>query len=143
MLQNQDGTTIVEAMSAILIFIVIMVGGLHYFFLPQAIFARQKIKRLAIVDARQKMESVATLGYNQVSSALNESGVPVVLGTITGSRTTTITEVDDPADGVGANDADGVLVDYKKITVQISWNDGNNQQISFSTNVSEFGRIGE
>lgn len=127
--QNQNGMTVVEVMSAILIFAIIMVGGLNYFFLPQAIIARQKMKRLAIVDARQKMESIAALNYDQVTSALNESGVPVTLGTITGTRNTTITEIDDPADGLDTNDADGVVVDYKNITVQISWNDGNNQQI--------------
>lgn len=137
--RDQDGTTTVEVMSAILIFMIIMVGGLNYFFLPQAIIARQKMKRLAISAARQKMESLLALNYNQLTSALNESGTVVSLGTVSGSRKTTITELDDPADGLSGNDADGNLVDYKIITVEISWSDGNNQTVSLTSRVSEFG----
>lgn len=132
--------TLVEVMVAILVFLIIMVGGLNYFVLPQTVIVRQEVKRLALSNALQKMESLAALSFAQLNSSLNESGTSLTLGSVSASRQTTITEVDDPADGQGVFDGDGDLVDYKNVVVEISWNDGNSQVITLSTEVSKFGR---
>ncbi len=167
-LPNQDGTTLVEVMVGMLVFLVIMLGGLQYFALPQNIIVRQKLKRLAVSVAQQKMESIIALGYNQITTALNESATVVSLGSINGTRNTTITEFDDLANGQGdcgcpvgqtavihgggmlCSDAASLAThlahgdlyfmceaDYKSIDVEISWNDGNNQKVSFTTMVSD------
>lgn len=136
---NQDGTSIVEVMIAIVIFMIVMVGGLNYFTLPQSTIARQKMKRLAIAAAQKKMESIAAL--NNVTTGLNESSTPDTLGTLPVLRTTTVTEVDDPADGLGGSDSDGDVADYNIVTVEIDWNnDGNAHQVCLTTKVSKFAK---
>ncbi len=58
---NQNGTSIVEVMIAIAVFMIIMIGGLNYFTLPQSTVAREKIKRLAFAAAQQRMETLLAL----------------------------------------------------------------------------------
>ncbi len=139
MVHNQKGTSIVEVMIAVFVFMIIMVGGLNYFTLPQATVAREKIKRLAFAAAHQRMETLLELDYIAITADSNETATPVTLATRTASRNTTVTEVDDAADGLGGSDADSETVDYKSITIEITWNDGNNKSASITTKVSEFG----
>ena len=118
---------------------VIMIGGMSYFTLPQASNARQKMKRLAVSEAKQRLETFLGLGFHAVVTDSNETGTSVTLAGLTGSRDTTITYVDDAGDGTGGSDADSDSVDYKTITVSISWNDGNSRSISLSTKINAFG----
>jgi len=106
-------------MVAIVVFMVIMIGGMSYFTLPQASNARQKMKRLAVSEAKQRLETFLGLGFHAVVTDSNETGTSVTLAGLTGSRDTTITYVDDAGDGTGGSDADSDIVDYKKITVSI------------------------
>ena len=128
-----------ETMVAIAVFMIIMIGGLNYFTLPQAIVGREKLKRLAFAQAHQRMEALLELDYTAITADSNETATPVTLATRTGLRNTAVTEVDDPADGLGGGDADADSLDYKSITVDITWNDGNNKSASITTRVSEFG----
>ena len=138
-LLNQNGSSVVEVMVAIVVFMVIMIGGTSYFTVPQAVGARQKMKRLAVSEAKQRLETFLGLGFHAVVTDSNETGTSVTLAGLTGSRDTTITYVDDAGDGTGGSDADSDIVDYKTITVSISWNDGNSRSISLSTKISGFG----
>ena len=135
---NQKGTSIIEVMIAVTVFIIIMIGGLNYFTLPQSTVAREKIKRLAFAAAHQRMETLLALDYTAITADSNEASTPLTLATKAASRNTTVTEVDDAADGLGGSDADSETVDYKSITIEITWNDGNNKSASITTNVSEF-----
>ena len=45
------------------VFIIIMVGGLNYFTLLQSTAVREKIKRLAFAAAQQRMETLLALDY--------------------------------------------------------------------------------
>ncbi|MFQ5639839.1 MAG: prepilin-type N-terminal cleavage/methylation domain-containing protein [bacterium] len=136
--KDQDGMTLVEVMIAILIFLIIMVGGMNYFIQPQVIIARQKIERLAIMAAHSRLETILALNYDDITTALNEKGVKIVLAKITGVRKTTIKYVDDPADGKGLSDKDGETIDYKTITVKIAWPGVKNRSLVLSTKVSGF-----
>ncbi|MCH8875174.1 hypothetical protein IH824_20840 [candidate division KSB1 bacterium] len=121
--RNQPGASIVEVTIAMVVFIIIMVAGVNYYFLPQATIGRQKTKRLVVSAARDKMEKLIALQYAGVTPDSNETNTPVTVGNTTINRTTTITEVDDAADGLSGADADSDTVDYKLITVAMSWND--------------------
>ncbi len=136
--KDETGTSLVEVMVAIVVFMIIMVGGLTYFTLPQSTAVREKIKRLAFAAAHQRMETLLALDYTAITADSNEASIPVTLATKAASRNTTVTEVDDAADGLGGSDADSETVDYKSITIEITWNDGNNKSASITTNVSEF-----
>jgi cytoskeletal protein RodZ len=128
-------------MVAIVVFMVIMIGGLNYFTVPQAIMAREEMKRMAVAAAQQRMETLLQSDYTEVTADSNETDTPVPLANISGLRTTTVTEIDDAADGLGGSDADGNTVDYKNVMVLITWSDGNSQSLSFTTTVSEFDNL--
>ena len=136
--KHETGSSIIEVMVATVVFLIIMIGGLQYFVLPQSITVRQKIKRLAVVTAAERMETLLALDYTAVTADSNETNTPVTIGNISGYRNTTITQVDDSADGLGGSDADGETVDYKTVTVNISWH-GNDRQFTLTTELSEFG----
>ncbi len=136
--KDETGTSLVEVMVATVVFMIIMVGGLTYFTLPQSTAVREKIKRLAFAAAHQRMEALLALDYIAITADSNEVAIPVTLATKAASRNTTVTVVDDATDGLGGSDADSETVDYKSITIEITWNDGNNKSASITTNVSEF-----
>jgi len=128
--------TLVEVMIAVLIFTVVMLGGMNYFALPKSAIVRQKVKRLAISAAHDHLDSLASLDYDRITRALNERGRKISLGKLAATRTTIITLVDDRADGLGANDADGDRVDYKIFTVRIRW--GRSRSLALSSAKSKY-----
>ena len=120
-------------MIAIVIFMIIMIGGHAYFSRSQMIIAYDRTKRLAVAAAAERMEYIRQLGYAAISSSLDETAVTISLGSRSGTRTTTITNIDDAGDGLGGSDADGNSVDYKQITVEIAWQSSSAQTYSLST----------
>jgi len=136
-LRRQNGTTLIETMIAMVVFLIIMLGGIQYFFLPQTTMARQKFRRLAISAAKNRLESIRSMDYVQITTALNETNAPISLGDISGERSTTISLVDDPADGSDTNDKDGNLVDYKIMDVSVSWNIHKIRNVFLATVISD------
>jgi len=51
--KDETGTSIVEVTIAMVVFMIIMAGGLNYFTLPQSTAVREKIKGLAFAAAQQ------------------------------------------------------------------------------------------
>ncbi len=137
LIRNQIGTSLTEVMIAVVVFLIIMVGGLNYFLLPQSTIARQKIKRVAISAAQRRMESLLALSFSDVTTDSNETDTAVLLGSITALRSTTVTLVDDAADGLSGADSDADTVDFKSITVDLSWNSGGNREVSYTTIISD------
>jgi len=136
--KDETGTSMIEVMIAIMVFMIIMVGGLQYFTLPQQIVARKKIKRLAVAEAQRRMEALLSLGFTGVVTDSNETNTSVTLAGITGNRNTTVTFTDDSADGLAGSDADSDTVDYKAIMVNVTWNDGNSQSVTLTTILSAY-----
>lgn len=132
--------TLVEVMIAILIFLIIMVGGMNFFTLPRSILSREGARRLALAAASSRLESLLALDYLSLDAGLNESATKLKLAGFEATRKTTVSAMDDPKDGKGLLDTDGNPVDYKKVTVEIHWFDGLNQQVVLTTYVSEFGK---
>ena len=85
--KDETGTSMIEVMIAIMVFMIIMVGGLQYFTLPQQIVARKKIKRLAVAEAQRRMEALVSLGFTGVVTDSNETNTSVTLAGITGNGT--------------------------------------------------------
>ena len=97
------------------------------------------MKRLAVSEAKQRIETLLALGFTGVKTDSNETSTAVTVASLAGYRSTTITYVDDAADGTGGSDADSDTVDYKSITVKITWNDGTADSVSLDTKVSAYG----
>ena len=135
--KDETGSSIIEVMIATVVFIIIMVGGLNYYLQPRIIIVREKVRRLAVSAGQQRMETLRALDFSAVTADSNETDTSITLGAINGLRSTTVTLVDDAADGLAGADADADTVDYKTILVTVSWTSGNQQQLAFSTIVSK------
>lgn len=93
-----------------------------------------KTRSIATAVAESQMEYIRSLSYDQVGTV---GGIPT--GSIAQNATTTmngiafpvrtfIQYVDDPADGIGAADTNGITTDYKRIKVSVSYYANNQTQ---------------
>ncbi|MDD5230605.1 MAG: hypothetical protein PHC43_04695, partial [Candidatus Marinimicrobia bacterium] len=55
---------------------------------------------------------------------------------IIAERSTVVTSIDDPIDGLATADADTDSADYKQIVTTIRWSDKSTYQVSLSTYIS-------
>jgi hypothetical protein len=122
------GFTLIEAVvvsAVVLIFLVGLIGMTIYVF-DLITNARAKLSALAAVSER--MEFIRSLPYNSVGTV---AGIPsgaipqqrtVTLNAYTFNERVLIQYVDDPADGVGPADRNGILSDYKQVKIEYSWN---------------------
>ena len=90
-----------------------------------------KDEATATAIANNQMEYIRSLPYNSVGTV---GGIPA--GSIAQNATTTedglgygvrtlVEYYDDPADGLGVNDTNGITTDYKKIKVVVTYSEGN------------------
>lgn len=93
-----------------------------------------KTRSIATAIAESQMEYIRSLSYDQVGTV---GGIPT--GTIAQNATTTmngisfpvrtfIQYVDDPADGIGSSDTNGITTDYKRIKVSVAYFANNRTQ---------------
>lgn len=93
-----------------------------------------KSRAIATAVAESQLEYIRSLSYDQVGTV---GGIPA--GPVPQTSTTTengltfpvrtlITYMDDPADGIGAADANGITTDYKRIKVSVSYFANNRTQ---------------
>lgn len=102
--------------------------------------SRAKLSALSV--ANDRMEYFRSLPYDDVGTV---AGIPS--GSIPQNSTTTLNGidfrervlveyVDDPADGVGASDATGIVSDYKRLKLEYSWETrGETNKISLVSNI--------
>jgi prepilin-type N-terminal cleavage/methylation domain-containing protein len=121
-MHNKKGVTLVEVMVAILIFTIVMLGGLVFFFYGRTHISHSNHQRMALELAKEKMETWKADDYDNV---LNENEPNIPLGGIQFSRNTVVNEV-----LVG-----GV---YKEVTVTTSWQEkGNPVSVQIITIIAE------
>jgi hypothetical protein len=93
-----------------------------------------KTRSIATTIAESQMEYIRSLSYDQVGTI---GGIPA--GTIPQVSTTTqngiafpvrtlVEYVDDPADGTGSGDSNGITTDYKRIKVSVTYFANNHSQ---------------
>lgn len=87
---------------------------------------------MAWISMSSQLERALNLGYDALQDSLPESSMPLVLNGIQGYRTTTVTSIDDPLDGVAPTDTQ--VPDYLKVTVTFAWFTSGNVTDSVSVN---------
>ncbi|HEC30774.1 MAG TPA: carboxypeptidase regulatory-like domain-containing protein, partial [Candidatus Yonathbacteria bacterium] len=89
--------------------------------------AHQKARIGAVAISNQRMELIRNLPYDDVGTV---SGIPggnipqnenISLNGINYTRRVLIQYVDDPKDGTGALDTNGLTADYKRVKIETSW----------------------
>ena len=127
-IDNEQGTTLIEAMITILIFFIVVFAGGSFFYGGNIMTDRAKIRRLAVDLAVEKIEWLSSLDYSQLENEI-ENGSVVQLGTKNGIRKVFIEMIDDSLEGFGINDFDNNADDYKKTIVEVSWVNTDTQKV--------------
>lgn len=129
--QYTRGVTLVESLVVIAI-ITIILGALFLSFRAVLLLtAENRAQLTALSFANDQLEYIRSLSYSEVGTV---SGIPngplqqVSTSTHNGIefvRKILVEYVDDPADGTGAADANGITTDYKRARVEYKWSVGN------------------
>lgn len=105
----------------------VFVGIASAFQLSVKIVTNNKARAGAIALADQRMEYIRSLSYSAVGtvggipSGLIPQNETVVFNGVSYRRRTYIEYDDDPKDGTGASDTNGIIEDYKSVKVQVLW----------------------
>jgi len=107
--------------------LVIFIGITGAFQLSVDVVSNNKARSGAIALAGERMEYVRSLAYGSIGTS---GGIPagniaqseiVPLNAVTYTRRTVVEFADDPKDGLGAADTNGITSDYKTVKVDVAW----------------------
>lgn len=117
-----------DAVVGTALMLVVFVGIAGAFRLAVMAVGNNKARAGAIALANERLEFIRSLSYNAVGTA---GGIPagalaqeesVEINDVSYTRRTFISYEDDPADGLGGADENGIETDYKAVKTEVSWN---------------------
>ncbi|HWP61142.1 MAG TPA: carboxypeptidase-like regulatory domain-containing protein [Candidatus Paceibacterota bacterium] len=126
-LRSESGVTLIDTLVGIGLMMIVFAGIAATFELALDIMANNKARAGAIALADERMEYIHSLSYAAIGTV---GGVPsgtiapsesVSLNGIHYTRRTIVAYEDDPKDGTGAADANGIVEDYKAVKVDLAW----------------------
>ncbi|MBV9349749.1 MAG: carboxypeptidase regulatory-like domain-containing protein, partial [Patescibacteria group bacterium] len=122
-----EGMTFIEMLVGIAILLIVFLGLFAAFQLSINLVFSTKAKTGAVALVNEKLEYIRGLSYDAVGTV---GGIPggnipqteqKTLNNITYTLSTLVQYVDDPADGTGASDQNGITADYKTVRVEADW----------------------
>lgn len=124
---HTSGLTLMDVLVGVALLSLVFYGIFGVFRLSIVLIGSNKAKVGALSLAEERMELIRSLPYTEVGVV---GGIPagnlahieeITLNNIDYTRRTFVTYHDDPADGLGEADENGITADYKKVKVEISW----------------------
>ena len=113
-----------EALVASIVFLAGVMGVMSYLSFGRIALRIQERRRSAAMTAHSRLEELRTVAYSSLPS-FAEEGAEVDVQGITGSRVTTIEDVDEDEDDT---------VDYRRATVTVSWQEyGRTEEVELVT----------
>jgi len=134
---NLRGFSLVEVLVVASILLLVF-GGLLYgykFTLDLVLVSRSEMTAMSLMNSQ--MEYIQSLAYDAVGT---QGGVPAgpilqnsttTLNTISFNQRVLIEYVDDPADGTGSADSNGITTDYKRVKIEYTWTVAGNERSMF------------
>lgn len=125
--REQRGMTLVDTLVGIALMLVVFLGIFAAFELGVDVVQNNKARAGAVDLADQRMEYIRSLSYDAIGTV---GGIPsgalaqsenVSWNGVAYTRRTVVDYEDDPADGTGTSDANGIPEDYKAVKVDVSW----------------------
>jgi hypothetical protein len=125
--RGERGSTLLDAVVGTALMLVVFIGIVGAFRLTVMAVSNNKARAGAIALANERLEFVRSLPYASVGTS---GGIPagniaqtetVNVNDVAYTRRTFISYEDDPADGSGGADTNGVRTDYKAVKVTVSW----------------------
>ena len=121
------GVGLLEIVVGVSLMTTVFVGMFGVLQLGTRLATDNKSRTGALALATERMEYIRSLDYDDIgvvggdpSGALVAS-VPINLNNIAYTQRTYIVYVDDPKDGIGGSDSNGITDDYKRVKVEVSW----------------------
>ena len=139
-LKKNTGFSLIESLIGTALMLAVFVSIFGVFNLSIKMVEKTKAKAGAVALANEKMEMIRNLPYKDVGTVggMVPGGIPqtetVFLNGIEYTRRVDIRYVDDPKDGEGASDENGIEADYKVARVELSWR-GGAKPIVFVSNI--------
>lgn len=124
---SQKGASLLDAVFGTALFLVVFLGIFGAFKLSLALVTSNKLKTGALALANERIEYIRALPYNDVGTI---GGIPqgeleieetIELNSTNYTRRTFVQYVDDPSDGSGGGDENGITADYKTVKVEMLW----------------------
>lgn len=121
------GLGLIEVVVGIGLLLIVFVGFFGVLQLGTRLATDNKLRTSALSLALERMEYIRSLDYASVGTVGGDpSGAlivsePVTLNGINYTRRTHIVYIDDPKDGTGGSDSNGITDDYKRVKVEVSW----------------------
>lgn len=124
---HSAGVTLIDTIVGTALMLVVFMGISAAFQLTVDVVSNSKARAGAIALNNERMEYLKSLSYSQIGVI---GGIPtgivpqietVTLNGVSYTRRTIVYYSDDPADGSGALDSNGIITDYKTIRVEVSW----------------------
>ena len=121
------GVTLIDTVVGTALMLVVFLGITAIFKLSIDVVTNNKARAGAIALANERMEYIRSLAYASVGTV---GGIPsgaiaqsetVTLNSVLHTRRTVVEYVDDPNDGFGSADTNGITLDYKVAKVDVSW----------------------
>jgi len=111
-LSKARGFTLIETAIAIMLLVIMMAGGMAYFFYSNDSLQTANHRRIAAEIAHSSMELIKSMNYSTLVSGSNLTNVSI--GYLTGQESITIYDEINGADGA-----------YRQATVNITWGQPN------------------
>lgn len=124
---SQRGVTLLDTLVGTALMLVVFMGIGAAFRLSIDVITTNKARAGAIALANERMEYLRSLSYAQIGTS---GGVPAgsiaqtdyeTINGVPYTRRTYVEYQDDPKDGTGGADANGIIEDYKIAKVDIAW----------------------
>jgi len=139
---NQSGMTLIEVVVTSGIIMILFIAIYEVFIVSIDVVTTAKARAGALAIAVERMEQIRSQSYSALGTV---NGIPagsvpqseqVLLNQTTYIRRTVIVYVDDPSDGSGASDTNGITTDYKQAKVEVVWSiRGVNRTFSLISNI--------
>lgn len=140
------GATLIDTLVSTALMLVVFVGISGAFQLSIDVITNNKARAGAIALSNERMEYIRSLPYDQVAvvGGIPAGSIPatesVALNGIPYTRRTLVLYADDPKDGLGAADQNGIIADYKEVKTEVSWESRyGTRRISLTSRVSPVG----
>lgn len=126
-LSRERGATLLDVIVGSALMMIVFVGIAGAFQLAITAVGGNSSRAGAIALANERLEYIRSLPYDAIGT---EGGVPagdleqeeqITLNSFIYTRRTFVSYEDDPADGTGAADTNGITTDYKAIKTSVSW----------------------
>ncbi|GIW68221.1 MAG: hypothetical protein KatS3mg099_169 [Candidatus Parcubacteria bacterium] len=121
------GMTLIDALIGVALIAVVFVGLAGVFRLSLVMVTLNKMRVGAVALASERMEVILGMEYNTIGTV---GGIPpgpleptetIERNGTTYTRRTLVVYTDDPADGLGGDDHNGITTDYKRVKVEVTW----------------------